>query len=299
MSELGQLLKETRDNQNMTLEDLQEITKIQKRYLEAIENGDYTKLPGKFYARAFVKSYAEAVGLDPYDLFEQYDHELPKVHDVINDLPSRSQTQSFSPKPSAFNTLMPKILLGILIVGLVVAIYLITLQFTGEQKDNEGQNDTSDQNVVIDHDTEGDNGATKKNGDKAADNQDRNKDSNQKTEEQSKKPQPKLKLEGTQGSTSTFQLTNADQINLTIKPKSGKETWIDIRENGPSGDKIDNKAIPKNGMLSSEAQLKLKKQKIWMKVGSTGNIQSVKVNGQKLEFPIDNVVQKVVITLKK
>ncbi|MDA6131043.1 helix-turn-helix domain-containing protein, partial [Escherichia coli] len=49
----------------MSLDDLQKVTKIQKRYLMGIEEGDYSMMPGKFYVRAFIKQYAEAVGIEP------------------------------------------------------------------------------------------------------------------------------------------------------------------------------------------------------------------------------------------
>src|SRR5699024_5480846 len=48
-------------------------TKIQKRYLVAIEQDDFNALPGKFYARAFIKEYAQAVGLDPDEVLQGFD----------------------------------------------------------------------------------------------------------------------------------------------------------------------------------------------------------------------------------
>ncbi|MFS0727909.1 RodZ domain-containing protein [Paenibacillus sp. 1P07SE] len=79
MSELGTLLKEARQRKGYTLNDVQEMTKIRVRYLEAIEAGDYNVLPGSFYARAFIKNYAEAVGLDPDELLQQHQHEVPAL----------------------------------------------------------------------------------------------------------------------------------------------------------------------------------------------------------------------------
>jgi cytoskeletal protein RodZ len=56
LTELGKLLKEKREEKGMSLEELQTATKIQKRYLAAIEEGNYDVLPGTFYARAFIKN---------------------------------------------------------------------------------------------------------------------------------------------------------------------------------------------------------------------------------------------------
>ncbi|CAM3948381.1 helix-turn-helix domain-containing protein [Cohnella lubricantis] len=78
MSDLGLLLRKAREQRGYTLDDIQEATKIRKRYLEAIEQGDYKVLPGSFYVRAFVKTYAETVGLDAEEVLRLYHKELPK-----------------------------------------------------------------------------------------------------------------------------------------------------------------------------------------------------------------------------
>lgn len=77
MFELGQLLRKARLEKGISLEDLQEVTKIRKRYLEAIEEGNFKVLPGTFYIRAFIKSYAEAVGLDPNEVLRLYRNVIP------------------------------------------------------------------------------------------------------------------------------------------------------------------------------------------------------------------------------
>jgi cytoskeleton protein RodZ len=77
VSELGQLLKKSRLEKGFTLDDVQEATKIRKRYLEAIETGDYKVLPGSFYVRAFIKTYAETVSLNPDELLQLYRNDIP------------------------------------------------------------------------------------------------------------------------------------------------------------------------------------------------------------------------------
>ncbi|MDQ1908905.1 DUF4115 domain-containing protein [Paenibacillus sp. GD4] len=77
MSDLGSLLRKARLEKKISLEDLQETTKIRKAYLEAIEEGNYKMLPGNFYVRAFIKTYAEAVGLDPNEVLNLYQSVIP------------------------------------------------------------------------------------------------------------------------------------------------------------------------------------------------------------------------------
>lgn len=77
MSDLGQQLREARLARGLSLDDVQEMTKIRKRYLEAIESGDYKVLPGSFYVRAFIKTYAETVGVDADELLAEHRQNVP------------------------------------------------------------------------------------------------------------------------------------------------------------------------------------------------------------------------------
>ncbi|MFD1392257.1 RodZ domain-containing protein [Lacticaseibacillus jixianensis] len=77
MDEIGQKLRTARIEKGYTLDDLQQITKIQKRYLIAIEEGNFDALPGDFYVRAFIKQYAETVGLDADALLTQFQQDIP------------------------------------------------------------------------------------------------------------------------------------------------------------------------------------------------------------------------------
>lgn len=121
MSELGQMLKKARLEQGISLEQLQETTKIRKRYLECIEVGDYKALPGNFYVRAFIKSYAEAVGLDPAEVLSLYRNVLPEMNaDTVteNIAPKRAVTKR-SDKWSRFATGVMLVSFFLLIVGLI------------------------------------------------------------------------------------------------------------------------------------------------------------------------------------
>ena len=70
--QLGQILRARRESLGLTVEDIEERTKIRKRYIEALESGQWDVLPGRVYARGFVRSYAEVLGLDGSELLEKY-----------------------------------------------------------------------------------------------------------------------------------------------------------------------------------------------------------------------------------
>ena len=62
--ELGQRLREARMRRGWTLEQVFDRTRIQLRYLEAIEAGNYSSLPATVYIRGFVRTYAKLLDLD-------------------------------------------------------------------------------------------------------------------------------------------------------------------------------------------------------------------------------------------
>ena len=73
MKELGAFLRQTREEKQVTLEELAEKTKIRKAYLEAIEGGDHDVLPDEVYVRGFLRIYAKVLGIDPDEVIRMYD----------------------------------------------------------------------------------------------------------------------------------------------------------------------------------------------------------------------------------
>ena len=71
--ELGSLLKKARQKKGLSLDDIQEETKIRKKYLEAIEANNFDLLPGKVYLKVFIKGYAREVDLDYQELLANYE----------------------------------------------------------------------------------------------------------------------------------------------------------------------------------------------------------------------------------
>lgn len=73
MDELGHILREARETKGFTLNEVQEQTRINKRYLEALEMGDFDLLPSPVHVRGFLRNYARFLGLDPDPLLERYE----------------------------------------------------------------------------------------------------------------------------------------------------------------------------------------------------------------------------------
>ena len=71
MKEIGKIIKERREEKKISLEDAHKFTKIQEKYLIAIEEGDISAFFAEVYYRSFVRSYANYLGLDPEELIER------------------------------------------------------------------------------------------------------------------------------------------------------------------------------------------------------------------------------------
>lgn len=80
MSELGKSMAEARVARGLTLEDCERDTRISKRYLDALEREDWKIFPAPVYSRAFLRTYAQYLGLDPHALMRQFkEQEAPEI----------------------------------------------------------------------------------------------------------------------------------------------------------------------------------------------------------------------------
>lgn len=71
---IGEVLKAARESQGLSLDQLQRMTKIQAKYLQALEYDDFEFIPDRAYTRSFLERYAETLDLDAAVLLDAYDH---------------------------------------------------------------------------------------------------------------------------------------------------------------------------------------------------------------------------------
>jgi cytoskeletal protein RodZ len=77
VSGLGALLRSERENRGLSHEQLAQITRLRKRFLEALENEEWENLPPSVFVKGFIKSYAKALGLDEGKLLDLYKSTIP------------------------------------------------------------------------------------------------------------------------------------------------------------------------------------------------------------------------------
>ena len=76
-SGFGAKLREARERRGVTLRQIANATKISVGVLESLERNDISKLPGGIFGRAFVRSYAVEVGLDPEETIQDFIAQFP------------------------------------------------------------------------------------------------------------------------------------------------------------------------------------------------------------------------------
>lgn len=67
------MLRAKRAKLDMTLNEAENLTKIQKTYIVALEQDNYDALPGDFYIKAYIKQYAERLDLDSDKMISAYE----------------------------------------------------------------------------------------------------------------------------------------------------------------------------------------------------------------------------------
>jgi hypothetical protein len=72
MFDIGSSLREARLRQDLDFPELEERTKIRPKYLRALEDERFDILPAPTYVRGFLRSYAEALGLDGQPFVDEY-----------------------------------------------------------------------------------------------------------------------------------------------------------------------------------------------------------------------------------
>lgn len=132
--QIGKKLRDARQAKGYTLDDLQQLTKIQKRYLIAIEDEKFDELPGDFYVRAFIKQYADTVGLDGNELLKEFNEQLPKakteeysdhISQAVETRANRRKTVSQG--VSKVRQYMPTIIIACVIVIVLAAIWVTAI----------------------------------------------------------------------------------------------------------------------------------------------------------------------------
>ncbi|MBM7544005.1 helix-turn-helix domain-containing protein [Periweissella beninensis] len=225
--EIGEKLRAARQAKGFTLDDLQQKTKIQKRYLNAIENGDFKQLPGDFYVRAFTKQFAMAVDINPDELLANAPEKvIEPTTDLSNsrtdaDNVTRTGIDNEVTSTDKLQAIVPKVIIGILVIVVLVVVWFIAQSVspnTSSQKSANSSNVSVSSNKVTKKAKVTKSTATKK------------------KENQSPKTKTVKTTIGTgttSGTTTSFTVTTANKARK-VKISSKYRTWLTVTNNAGS-----------------------------------------------------------------
>src|SRR5438552_15796654 len=102
MPDIGTTLREARMRARIDISEIEAETKIRAKYLRALENEEWDLLPGPTFVRTFLRTYAEALGLDAKLLVEEYKlrHDRPSEHELLPIAPPTTAARRPSPRPA-------------------------------------------------------------------------------------------------------------------------------------------------------------------------------------------------------
>ncbi len=117
--DFGSRMRRAREQRGVSLRQIADATKISVSQLEALERNDISRLPGGIFSRAFVRSYAAEVGVDPEqtvrDFLSQFPHDSVTAgspHVIVDD--GSADTRRLNPR-------------AVMIVGTIVLVAAVIL----------------------------------------------------------------------------------------------------------------------------------------------------------------------------
>lgn len=288
LTELGARLKEARLAKGYSLEDLQEITKIQKRYLIGIEEGNYSIMPGSFYVRAFIKQYAEAVGLDPEQILTDYRSDIPMVQkeevaQSFTKSPSRRKMASSS--NSKMMEAMPKLIVALFAIVILVVITTLYMQKAKTVPDaveepnkpieyEQNPNSTQPKPVVTEED-------------------DVKEDEEPEEPVQTEPEVVQVISPGVaEGENTTYEVTGTDTLNVRVEV-SGL-TWVGIR-NEQRQEQVEAKSYNAGDVVEYDST---ENGYARIRLGNS-KVAKVYVNDEELPYTQDRTTQNIILKLVK
>jgi transcriptional regulator with XRE-family HTH domain len=145
---IGETLRQARLAKGIELAQVEERTKLRVRYLRALEAEDWEALPGDAYARGFLRTYGDYLGLDGLALVEEYRRLVPppEAEQPVEPLLERGRR----PMGSGLG-LSPGGVAGLAVAGVIVVLLILGL--TGGSGDDEGKPKGPDRQAATPTDT--------------------------------------------------------------------------------------------------------------------------------------------------
>jgi cytoskeletal protein RodZ len=128
MSDFGGRLRQARERRGISLRQIATATKISVGALDALERNDVSKLPGGIFSRAFVRSYAVEVGLDPEQTVREF---VERFHPEAAAQPEQDGETGAEERSFESRRRMTVVLVGLLVVSLPIVLFILWVGMRG------------------------------------------------------------------------------------------------------------------------------------------------------------------------
>jgi cytoskeletal protein RodZ len=125
--DFGTSLRQAREKRGISLQQVSITTKISARVLDALERNDPSKLPGGIFSRAFVRSYAREVGLEPELAVANFVAAFPEASGADDMLSGTTaeDAETFQSRRRMVTTLVQLLVISLLVV--VLGVIYVTM----------------------------------------------------------------------------------------------------------------------------------------------------------------------------
>jgi cytoskeletal protein RodZ len=148
MPEIGETLRDARMRARIDISEIEATTKIRAKYLRALENEEWGLLPGPTFVKSFLRTYAQALGLDGKALVEEYrlSHEDPTeaALEPIVSSPQRSRGRAASGgRPAGGPSRAYLAVVGVVVVLIALLVVGLLSEGGGSSRKTAGRPSTS------------------------------------------------------------------------------------------------------------------------------------------------------------
>jgi len=119
--DFGTMFRQARERCGASLQEIAAVTKISTRVLAALERNDMSKLPGGIFSRAFVRSYAREIGLDPDRAIDRFTTDFPDESGK-EQLPSAKEAEDIETFESGRRLARTVLQLAVLTIVVVIVV---------------------------------------------------------------------------------------------------------------------------------------------------------------------------------
>ena len=249
---VGKYLKELRESKGVTLEEIAEETKIQKRYLEDLENDEFESLPGDAYVKGFIRNYSAAMNINSDEVMAIYKKMKINKNQMEEEL-SEQDIVIERAKVKKLNILVIIILITLFAAGIYM---FLAGKISIEKMENKGTTSVKEENIKMENQQ----------------NVEKIKSINENVSENmgnEKKDEVLNKEES--GITETAISDKIKKIEITIKGDS----WLTIKDG--------NEKIFDGLAKAGETKIIRSEEPVYVKIGKVSNV-AVKFNGELLEL---------------